>query len=327
MSRHLLKRSVTLLLTLSCALLAAPPLWQGQGRIAISSDGNEHDKDDWGATALTLAILSHAGLQNRLVSYTFSDHIWSSQDASWEAAMRESALGGARRFGYDTTRFLETVKNRQKAFERVRDAIDASSATNPLFLICAGPMEVCWQGANMANLQKRAFVTAISHSTWNDKHAKTDHGGHDWNDLGDLGINLVHIKDQNAGFNTSQNWAPWSFLKNSTDANLRWVYSRGEAEGKADFSDAGMAWFLLKGDEDGNTTKLASFFSRPTTAVENRTRSLGEGPLLVVDLRGRVLGTFVDEATLAVGIRSLPAGTPWIVKGVDGAIRCHGLTH
>jgi hypothetical protein len=98
--------------------------------------------------------------------------------------MRESARGGARRFGYDTTRFVEAVKNKQLAFERVRDAIDASSATNPLFLICAGPMEVCWQGANMANPQKRAFVTAISHSLWNDKHADTDHNGHHWDDLG-----------------------------------------------------------------------------------------------------------------------------------------------
>ncbi|NBD37106.1 MAG: hypothetical protein GVY10_00875 [Verrucomicrobia bacterium] len=39
---------------------AAEPLWQGQGRIALSSDGNEHDHDDWGATALTLALLAAA---------------------------------------------------------------------------------------------------------------------------------------------------------------------------------------------------------------------------------------------------------------------------
>jgi hypothetical protein len=261
------KGCVLALLGLVASSAWAAPLWQGQGRIAISSDGNEHDKDDWGATALTLAILSHAGLQNRLVSYTFSDHIWSSENATWEAEMRESARGGARRFGYDTTRFVEAVKNKQLAFERVRDAIDASSATNPLFLICAGPMEVCWQGANMANPQKRAFVTAISHSLWNDKHADTDHNGHNWNDLGTLGLKLVHIKDQNAGLNTSQNYAPWAFLKNSTDANLRWVYSRGEAEDKADYSDAGMAWFLIKGDEDGNTAKLTTFFAAPKAAV------------------------------------------------------------
>jgi hypothetical protein len=45
------------------------------------------------------------------------------------------------------------------------------------------------------------------------------------------------------------------------------VYSRGEAEDKADYSDAGMAWFLIKGDEDGNTAKLTTFFAAPKAAV------------------------------------------------------------
>jgi hypothetical protein len=35
-------------LLVSSGLLAQVPLWQGKGRIAISSDGNEHDHDDWG---------------------------------------------------------------------------------------------------------------------------------------------------------------------------------------------------------------------------------------------------------------------------------------
>ena len=57
---------------------AQTPLWQGKGRIALSSDGNEHDHDDWAATPLSLALLSAAGLQDKLVLYTYSDHIWGS---------------------------------------------------------------------------------------------------------------------------------------------------------------------------------------------------------------------------------------------------------
>jgi len=43
--------------------LALPvPLWQAQGRFVISSDGNEHDHDDWGATPLSLAFIAAKGL-------------------------------------------------------------------------------------------------------------------------------------------------------------------------------------------------------------------------------------------------------------------------
>ena len=48
------------------------------GRIVISSDGNEHDHDDWAATPLSLALLAARNLQDSLTVYTFSDHIWGS---------------------------------------------------------------------------------------------------------------------------------------------------------------------------------------------------------------------------------------------------------
>ena len=36
------------LLLASVVVYAADPLWNGRGRIVISSDGNAHDEDDWG---------------------------------------------------------------------------------------------------------------------------------------------------------------------------------------------------------------------------------------------------------------------------------------
>ncbi len=69
--------SMVALLSLATAPLAAQtPLWQGEGRIAISSDGNEHDDDDWAATPMSLALIASQGLQDKLVLYTYSDHIW-----------------------------------------------------------------------------------------------------------------------------------------------------------------------------------------------------------------------------------------------------------
>ena len=49
---------VIMILVFSFGVQAQLPMWQGKGRIVISSDGNEHDHDDWAATPLTLAMLA-----------------------------------------------------------------------------------------------------------------------------------------------------------------------------------------------------------------------------------------------------------------------------
>jgi hypothetical protein len=65
-----------------------------KGRIVISSDGNEHDEDDWAATPMSLALLASQGLQDQLVAYTFSDHTWGSnkEKKGADGQMRESAF-------------------------------------------------------------------------------------------------------------------------------------------------------------------------------------------------------------------------------------------
>ena len=56
-----------MLIPLICS--AQTPLWQGKGRILISSDGNEHDHDDWSATALSLALLASQNMQDKLTVF------------------------------------------------------------------------------------------------------------------------------------------------------------------------------------------------------------------------------------------------------------------
>ena len=68
---------ILLFLLAICPRLAAQtPLWQGKGRIVISSDGNAHDEDDWGAVPVMMAILAAKGLQNCVPLFIYSDHIW-----------------------------------------------------------------------------------------------------------------------------------------------------------------------------------------------------------------------------------------------------------
>ena len=63
------------------------------GRIAYSADGNQHDHDDIGATAASIAMVSSAGLGNKLVHYDFSNHL-GNNNKEMENNMIESALGG-----------------------------------------------------------------------------------------------------------------------------------------------------------------------------------------------------------------------------------------
>ncbi len=172
-------------LILSAALLfgvtmsyAQTAVWQGKGRIAISSDGNEHDHDDWASTPMSLALLASQGLQNKLVLYTYSDHVWSSNQAhamhngmSAYEHMRVSALGGKQQFGFDKSRFMCAVDHPERAYNAMAEVINASSEENPLIIIAAGPMQVVGEGLNRAEKSKRQYVTVISHSWWNNEHS------------------------------------------------------------------------------------------------------------------------------------------------------------
>ncbi len=155
---------------------AQTPIWQNKGRIAISSDGNKHDTDDWSATAMTLALLASQNLQDKMVLYTYSDHVWGS--SSWRPhgmtayeQMKESALGGKERFGYDNSKFICAVDDPEAAYNAMAAEINKSSKENPLIVLAGGPMQVIGEALNRSDISKRKYVTVISHSWWNNEHS------------------------------------------------------------------------------------------------------------------------------------------------------------
>ncbi|MEM9227610.1 MAG: hypothetical protein AAGA45_06550 [Verrucomicrobiota bacterium] len=268
------------------SLANAAPLWQGQGRIAISSDGNEHDHDDWGATALSLAILAAQGLQQDLVLYTYSDHVWGNHKESdvrygltFYEHMEESAVGGKERFGFDNAIFIAAVDDPEAAYDAMAAAINASSADNPLFIIAAGPMQVVGEGIARSDKSKLAYVTLISHSGWNNNHADRpdkgeNHSGWVWKEIAEVGkregLNMVKIHDQNGakdweGFNAAK--TSWAWLENSpareravfANGNWDWLVGRIKVSAKKqnyDVSDAGMVIYLLTGKQKASMQDL-----------------------------------------------------------------------
>ncbi len=246
------------------------------GRLIISSDGNHHDPDDIAASAAGLTMLAHAGLQDQLIAYTFSDHVWGSF-GDREEQMRRSVVETGERNGFTNTNFIEAVTDPEAAYAAVRDAVNASTAEDPLTIIAGGPMEVTWQGINASNPEARAHVLVISHSTWNNNHGH-EHDGHDFADIGELGVATRKIVDQNSvdhidrGLSSNEfgaaGWAAWQWLRDHENANCRWAYTRMRAARRADISDAGMVYFWLTGDENAHPTLLRRFFAEPANFAE-----------------------------------------------------------
>lgn len=271
---------------LSNMVYSQVPVWQGKGRIAISSDGNEHDHDDWAATPLTLALIAAKGLQNQTALYTYSDHVWGSNvdfpttksGLNAYQHMHESALGGQKWFGFDNTEFICAVDNPELAYNAMAKVINSSSKNDPLIIIAAGPMQVVGEGLNRAKKGKRKYVTVISHSEWNNKHSDNPtnkgevHEGWTWIEINDAfgnkkggAVNFIKILDQNGGkdydgfraLREKFDWIKTSDAKNNAaykPGAWDWLYSRIETciKNKGtefDPSDAGMVVYMLTGIE------------------------------------------------------------------------------
>jgi len=286
-----MKKAVILLFAFFVILMcnAQTPLWQGKGRIVIGADGNEHDNDDWSATPLSLALLASQDLQDKLALYVYSDHIWGS---SYERQlvnglnayehMIQSALGGQKWFSFNKTNFICAVDDPEIAYNAVRDEINKSSESNPLFIIEAGPMQVMGEAISRADKNKLKYVTLISHSPWNNNHSNEPynwekHSGWNFDQIKEQfcapekgGLTCVQILNQNGGKDYPAictnmiefNWLRTSEYKDKAPYYLRgswdWLYSKLylyiECRGGNifDASDAGMVIYLLTGIEKTN---------------------------------------------------------------------------
>ena len=259
-----------------------------KGRIVISSDGNEHDEDDWAATPMSLALLAARGLQDQLVVYTFSDHTWGSNKEKPGAAaqMRESAFIGANKFGFKKTKFIEAVAAPNFAVIELTTQINKSSEKDPLTLIAAGPMDIVGDAINEADSTKLKFVRLISHSTWNDEHADKPyewetHEGWTWAEIQEefapKGLKMDHIVDQNGGEDyegLKTDLTKYDWVKNSPKKDQKpfekgswdWLYGRLQAAQKGeefDPSDAGMILYILTGKQKNSPEDLREILENP----------------------------------------------------------------
>jgi hypothetical protein len=239
-------------------------------RIAVDADGNFNDPDDWAATPATLAILARQELQEKLVHYSYNSSLGATaNDPFMYTQMTQGTLLAAERFGFDLSKFHDLQTDLAGGIGNLLQQINQSSATDPLFILAAGPMEFLWRAISGSDPAVRRYVTVISHSAWNNNRVWLPAMTHTAEDLQALGVTWVQISDQNVGFNTKPDWAPWYWLRDAAHLRMQHLYDRMQIAGKPDMSDAGMAFFLMTGDQDGTAEKLRTYFgdwARPLIA-------------------------------------------------------------
>ena len=234
-----------------------------KGRIAWSADGNFNDPDDWSASPVALAIFARFRLQEKFVHCDYNN-IMPRTDKEWEKKHADGVLGAVERYQFNPAVFHDCQKDVKAAIESIKNAINASSAEDPLYFVLAGPMEVPFLGIEKSDPQKRKFVYCISHSAWNDGYNRVDYLKHNKRNVIPQGINWVQITDQNRLLSQSpygrpaeeREWSTWQWMKNSAREDVRFLFERSVVSTRPDCSDAGMAYFLMTGDERCDIPKL-----------------------------------------------------------------------
>ncbi|HET8735714.1 MAG TPA: Ig-like domain-containing protein [Pricia sp.] len=239
------------------------------GRVVMSFDGNVHDDDDILAMAYSAGLWWAAGLQDKVVQIEYSNHVCDTgsyeSDGTGAGAgddsqnMRETASGIIAQFGYNSNIFYDYERQGSASTAKMAAEIEKSTASNPLWVIAAGPMETVWRAFEAAD---KGFdhVTVISHSQWNENHTHCS-GAHDWNDLKNefesKGVFFVEncdsggcgstnkLNDQNGGFNSAI--GNWEWMRDSDRKYNQWIFSRNPWSSRFDPSDAGMSYFLITG--------------------------------------------------------------------------------
>lgn len=278
-------------LTLLIALLDNPLFAQGalgynNNRIAISADGNNEpdlkytgkyntaDPDDWGATPATLVMLAKKQLQEKVVHFSYNNFMPSPPHTTVKNYMKQAADQGIERLQFNGDVFYDVGTHKQEAIQSLKNELMKSSASDPLYFIHMGPSEFFYQAVKAVvddgtNLESLSHVYVISHSGYNDNHLRReDHHTMDQTiALSGNRLNYKKIKDQNKkevgylGWHSKQNAHPWRDIRDHKDPHVQWLWERMQdhKHGKFDISDAGMVYYLLTGDEDGNPSKFTEF--------------------------------------------------------------------
>ena len=244
--------------------LIKPP----KGRLAIVADGNSPDPDDIGATAVMFGIISKAKQNDRLVHLSHScdldpfkskgkQVIGKQDELRRQRKLEDLSDEGIKLYGpFKNLRNHYNCRDDQAGATRdLREAIDASTANNPLWIVEAGEPDLIGYALRAANQSARKHVHIVSH------HPANDNSGDffTWREILDFGVQEHQIGDQNVKLQTSTD--VWDWAKSHKDKGIAYIWEMldyAERDGVVNFqnnrfdcSDAGMVYWWLTGANQG----------------------------------------------------------------------------
>ncbi len=252
---------ITLLIISICiasTAMASNKINAPAGRIAIVADGNSPDPDDIGGSAVSIALLRAAGLENRLVHYSHScdivpvNRISKAAEKERHELMQASCDGTARRWGgFENLTFFDAKWNLDAAIADLVKAINASTAEDPLWIIEAGEPDLIGFALDASMKEKHKYVKVITHHPANDNTGEF----YEWEEILEFNVEEVRIPDQNILLQVDINRMDWAM--NHSDHRIQWIWVMGKIaevdnvvsfqKGKWDCSDAGMVLYWITG--------------------------------------------------------------------------------
>ena len=238
------------------------------GRIAIVADGNSPDPDDLGGTAVSIALLRASGLEKKLVHYSHScdlvrvNRISEKAEVERHSLMQSTCDVTARRWGgFDNLTFYDAKWQMDATIKDLAKAINASTASDPLWIIEAGEPDIIGFALDATPKEKHQFVKVVTH------HPANDNTGdfYEWQQILDFGVEEVRIPDQNIDLKVKI--AQWDWAKDHSDSRIQQVWIQGKIaeiddvvtfqKGYWDCSDAGMVYYWITGANVNGGLKTA----------------------------------------------------------------------
>ncbi|WP_109830530.1 Ig-like domain-containing protein [Reichenbachiella versicolor] len=283
MNRLRLIMLLAVITTCSQSNLIAGGAGYNKHRIAISADGNNQPDvgypnattEDWAAAPLSLALIAKEKLQDKLVHFSYNNFIDAPAHTSETNYMKVNCEEGATRFQFDTDVFFDVSAEQADAVLSLKEEMKKSTSADPLYFILMGPPELFYLAVQAViddgSVEALSHVKVISHlaSVESLKRRTTHHTLAEAITLSGDRITHTQIADQRQcnigykGFCQKDKIFQWSFLRDHRDENLKWLYKRIQEQGgdpvNVNVSDAGMVFYLLKGNETGSPNAVKNY--------------------------------------------------------------------
>lgn len=244
------------------------------GKVAVVADGNSPDPDDIGGTAFTIALLKAAGMNSKLVHYSYccdlvrNQSISATEESNRHTDMKYSCTETAKRWGgFSGFNWQDAKKNQSATVRDLKNAINAARHNDKLYIIEAGEPDIIYKALKAAQYYKSRHVKIITHHVANDNSGDTYNLSDITKDFPD--VTVLRIPDQNGGRDLDKGLQTelkdWNWAKNSSKSKIRGLWDRLKVaerdnvvtfqHGKGDASDAGMMIYWITGADTFNGRK------------------------------------------------------------------------